>query len=276
MSRIEEALRKAKESRSNQLISASSDGEVQTPTAVTGGAISVVKQSSSSSLIKLMKENVTIDDEKLLSQKIIRPGSEKSSVTDSFRYLRTQLLQKSKDENFIVLVTSCGDGVDSSFVSMNMGAAFSFDETKTSLVVDCDFQSDTLDTMLDLDYEYGLLDFLDGNAEVVDIIKDVGIKRLRVIPSGLNAGRSSESFTTLRMKMLLDGLVERYQDRYVVLNSPAVSESVDTSILIDLVDYVVVAVPYGKVKKKDLENTLKRIDKSKLIGVVMNDVPEWV
>lgn len=275
MSRIEEALRKAKESRSKQLVSASSEGESQT-SPVSGGAISVVKKSSSSSLIKLMKNDIDIDDEKLLNKGVIRPGSERSGVTDSFRYLRTQLLQKSKDENFIVLVTSCSDGVDSSFVSMNMGAAFSFDETKTSLVVDCDFQSDNLDTMLDLEYEYGLLDFLDGNAEVSDIIKDVGIKRLRVIPSGVNAGSSSESFTTVRMKMLLDGLVERYQDRYVVLNSPAISESVDTSILIDLVDYVVVVVPYGKIKSKDLELTLKRIDKSKLIGVIMNDVPEWV
>lgn len=274
MSRIEEALKKAKQSRKELVATSSSGNTNRDRSSSSGNAISVVR-SSTSSLIKLMKDEVRRDDEELLNKGIIRPNSEKSGVTDKFRFLRTQLLQKSKNANFIVLVTSCSSGIDSSFVSMNMGAAFSFDETKTSLVIDCDFKSSDFEDMLDLDYELGLLDFLEGTADVSEIIKDVGIKRLRVIPSGNESNNASESFTTDRMKLLLDGLVERYTDRYVVLNSPAISKSVDTSILIDLVDYVVVVVPYGRVKNKDLEATLKRIDKSKLLGVILNDVPEW-
>lgn len=274
MSRIEEALKKAKQSRKELAVSPSSGKADESHSVRYGRAMSVVK-TSASSLIKHMNNEVTIDDGELVNKGIIRPNAENSGVTDKFRYLRTQLLQKSKNENFIVLVTSCSNGKDSSFVAMNMGAAFSLDESKTSLVIDCDFQSSDLEDMLELNYEHGLLDFLDGNANVSEIIKDVGIKRLRVIPSGNDSNKVSESFTTERMGVLLDGLVDRYNDRYVILNSPAISESVDTSILIDLVDYVVVVIPYGKVKNKDLEATLKRIDKSKLLGVVLNDVPDW-
>lgn len=274
MSKIEDALKKAKASRSNLSQVASTNITVGENPVVSGRSISVVKKTSS--LIKLMRDEATADEGELINKGIILPDSANADVTDSFRFLRTQLLQKSKNGNFIVLVTSCVDGPDSAFVSMNMGAAFSLDESKTSLVLDCDFQSDYFEDMLELDYEDGLIDFLEGEAEIGEILKDIGIKRLRLIPSGRRHQIESEYFTTDRMKVLLDGIVERYQDRFIVLNSPAISDSVDASILIDLVDYVVVVAPYAGVSVKDLDESIKKIDKSKLLGVVINDIPKWL
>lgn len=275
MSKIEDALKKAKANRSNLSQDEKADsGSMRGDVSFTSGkSISVVKNSTS--LIKLMKNEASAEAGDLINKGIILADSDNSEVTDSFRYLRTQLLQKSRNGNFIVLVTSCVPGTDSAFVSMNMGAAFAFDESKTSLVIDCDFQTDCLEDMLDLDYEEGLIDFLEGGAEITDILKDIGIKRLRIIPSGQRNLIESEYFTTDRMKVLLDGLVERYHDRFVVLNSPSISESVDASILVELVDYVVVVAPYGNVATKELEESIKKIDKSKLLGVIINDVPKW-
>lgn len=274
MSKIEDALKKAKANRSNHSQVASTNSTVDANSVVSGTSMSVVKKTSS--LIKLMRDEAAADEGELINKGIILPDSANADVTDSFRFLRTQLLQKSKNGNFIVLVTSCVEGADSAFVSMNMGAAFSLDESKTSLVLDCDFQSDHFEDMLDLDYDVGLIDFLEGEAEIGDILKDIGIKRLRLIPSGHKLHIESEYFTTDRMKVLLDGIVERYQDRFIVLNSPAISDSVDASILIDLVDYVVVVAPYAGVSIKDLDESIKKIDKSKLLGVVINDIPKWL
>lgn len=274
MSKIEDALKKAKENRSNISPVASTSGAVEANSVVSGTSMSVVKKSAS--LIKLMRDEASAGESELTSKGIILQDSTNADVTDSFRFLRTQLLQKSKNGNFIILVTSCVEGADSAFVSMNMGAAFSLDESKTSLVLDCDFQSDHFEEMLGLDYEAGLIDFLEGEAEIGDILKDIGIKRLRLIPSGHKHHIESEYFTTDRMKVLLDGIVERYQDRFVVLNSPAISDSVDASILVDLVDYVVIVAPYAGVSTKELEESIKKIDKSKLLGVVINDIPKWL
>ena len=274
MSKIEEALKKAKNysKRENE---PPSESNLNANNIISGNNKSIVKLKTSSQ-IKLMKEQAGISDEELNNKSLIIQSLNQSKITDSFRNLRTQLLKNSKDENFVVLITSCTTGTDSSFVSMNLAAAFAFDESKTSLVIDCDINAHHLEDMLSLDYEYGLLDFLEHEeVRVNEILHDIGIRRLRVIPSGSRQSDECEYFTTERMKVLLDGLVERYQDRYVVLNSPPLSESADTSILIDLVDYVVVVVPYGSVTNSELEAVLSKIDKSKLLGVILNDVPDW-
>lgn len=275
MSRIEEALKKAKASRNSLVVADSTDEEKMSRQLVAGRSMSVVKKQPSS-MIKLMREYVASDNDELTRKGIILPDSSKSAVTDSFRYLRTQLLEKSKNNNFIVLITSCGGGEDSAFVSINLGAAFAFDESKTSLVIDCDFKTNTMDSMLMLEPGNGLIDFLEDDADVSDVLKDVGVKRLRFIPSGNIDHIESEYFTTERMRALLDGLVERYDDRYIFLNSPAINDSVDASILVNLVDYVIVVAPYGRTSTKELEAAIDRIDKSKLLGVILNDIPEWV
>jgi protein-tyrosine kinase len=274
VSKIEDALKKAKTTRKSLTVSPVKNRNDDVNSIVSGRVMSVVKESATS-LIKFMKVESLADDDELLRKGIILPDSSGSKVTDSFRYLRTKLLQKAKNENFVVLVTSCSEGEDSAFVAMNMGAAFSFDESKTSLVIDCDFQSNDLEEMLELDYELGLLDFLEKGIGVNEILMDVGIKRVRVIPSGKKDHVDSEYFTAERMKVLLDDLVERYQDRYVFLNSSSISASVDASMLVDLVDYVVLVVPYGKVSGDVLEESIKKIDESKLLGVILNDIPEW-
>lgn len=274
MSKIEEALKKAR-AKSTVLsgLNTEKDKPLNDPV-ISSQARSLVK-TASSSLISLMKAEAEAGNDELMKKGIIVPDSGLDKVTESFRYLRTQLLQKSKNENFIVMVSSCGKGVDSTFVSMNMAAAFAFDETKTSLVIDCDIQRKNIEEILELEYEYGLLDFLEDDIEVAEILKDIGIKRLRVIPAGKKQQIESDSFTNTRMKSLLDNLVERYQDRYVILNSPSITSSADASILVELVDYVVLVVPYGQVTGPELEKALSKVDKSKLLGVVLNDVPGW-
>lgn len=274
MSKIQDALNKTKNDIAKKPKSVP-DITQREKNIISGNSKSLVK-AEASSLIALMKEETSVSDEELINKSLIFPDLSHSKITDCFRSLRTQLLKTSKDDNFVILVTSCTHGTDSSFISMNMGAAFSFDESKTSLVIDCDINSHHLEDMLSLDYEHGLVDFLeDERIGVNDILNDIGIRRLRVIPSGLKQSKEREYFVTDRMKELLDGLVDRYKDRYIVLNSPALSESEDANILVDLVDYVVVVVPYGKVADSDLENALRKIDKSKLLGVILNDVPDW-
>lgn len=274
MSKIEQALKKAKNNIKKEKSSVS-ENSLNSNNIISGSSKGLIKRDTPSR-IKLMKGEAGISDEELNNKSLIIQNLNQSKITDSFRNLRTQLLKNSKDENFVVLITSCTAGTDNSFVSMNLAAAFAFDESKTSLVIDCDINSHHMEDMLSLDYEYGLLDFLEHEeVRVDDILHDIGIRRLRVIPSGSSQGDECEYFTTNRMKVLLDGLVERYHDRYVVLNSPSLSESADTSILIDLVDYVVVVVPYGSVNDSDLDAVLNKIDKSKLLGVILNDVPDW-
>lgn len=273
MSKIEKALRKAQSNRelsnSKALVNTKSDSsDESSKNAMT------IKRAASSALIKNMGEDDFLSLDDLVQRRIIFPEMSDGNVANSYRVLRTKLLQKSKGENFIVMITSCTRGYDSSYITLNLSAAFSLDEGKTSLVVDCNLHEPRIDKMLGISAENGLTDYLEHEDVTVDkIIQPAGIKRLRVIAAGEFEEKTSEYFTSKKMKNLLDSLVDRYPDRYVFLDAPSIIDSADAKILSELSDFVIVAVPYGKATKNQVMASVKAIDADKLLGVVMNDLP---
>ena len=96
---------------------------------------------------------------------------------------------------------------------------------------------------------------------------------MRLIPSGARREISSEYFTSLKMRRLLEALKARYAERYVVLDAPAVTESADSRILAELADYVLLVVPYGKVSEAQILAAARAIGAQKLVGVVFNNEP---
>ena len=77
----------------------------------------------------------------MAAYKIIYPGMQQRDVLNSFRDLRTRLLQRAKGENFVLLVSSLSHGGGSSFVAMNIAACFALDEQKTAIYIDCNFEN---------------------------------------------------------------------------------------------------------------------------------------
>jgi len=208
-------------------------------------------------------------------RKIIYQDMPDNRIANSFREIRTKMLALSQGKNFICMVTSVNSGGGASFVSMNLGTAFSFEESKTSIVVDCNFRRPNLDKMIDLDADQGLTDFLEENDIGLEkIIYPSGIKRLRLIPVGQKRESVVEYFTSVRMQRFLDALVSRYMDRFIFLDAPPIGESVDARILAELCDFVVLVVEYGKVTEKKLIGAVDAIGKDKLAGIVFNREPD--
>jgi len=71
----------------------------------------------------------------------------------------------------------------------------------------------------------------------------------------------------------MQDITTRYDNRYVVVDGPALSNSTDARILSDLCDFTVLVVPYGKVTPGLLDSLVDEIDEQKLAGVVINDQP---
>ena len=68
---------------------------------------------------------------------------------DAFRDLRTKLLAAAEG-NFITLVAPVSRGCGGSFVARNLAAAMAFDDTRTSLLVDCDLRHPSQDSTMHL------------------------------------------------------------------------------------------------------------------------------
>lgn len=279
MSKIEEAIRKAQANRlkgglpaiNNNRVMVSKDLIIPSKKSI------LAKRASGNSLISDMDDSKCLSLDELIEKQIIFPEMNSGSVANSFRNLRTKLLQKSNGENFIVLVTSCVDSMDSSFVSLNLSAAFSLDRSKTSLIIDCNLNNPKIDRLLGMETELGLTDYLDNDDLPLDkVIYSGGIKRLRIIPAGNSSESSSEYFVSEKMKILMDSLVERYADRYIFVDAPSLTDSADSEILMSLCDFVVLVVPYGKVTTAVLQKTVRTLDSEKFVGIIMNEIPVFV
>ncbi|RDH83758.1 MAG: polysaccharide biosynthesis protein [endosymbiont of Galathealinum brachiosum] len=277
MSKIEEALNKAKKSREKGLtaykgnLKASDISELVSPDTMGGEVL----RKSAAQDIALMDSGDELNDDSLSELKVIYSGMQDNKIANTYRDLRTKLIQKNKGKNFIIMVTTCNAGEDTALTSLNISAAFSFDESKTSLLIDCNLNNPKLDDLLKMNADAGLTDYLENESiEVNKIVHKTGIKRLKVIPAGTSRETATEYFTSLRMRKLMSDLLHRYDDRYIFIDAAPITESADTRILVDLCDYVILVVPYGVTTKGKIEEAKEAIDKDKMLGVVFNNVPK--
>jgi protein-tyrosine kinase len=287
MSKIEEALKKAKQARANgkselSIVPSNDDDLKQSSVRdlalreSSDGSGTVVGRKSSAKEIALMEEKGLYKGDDFSELKIIYSEMQDNKTANTYRDLRTKLIQKSQGRNFIVMLTSCDQGLNSAATTLNLATAFSFDESKTSLLIDCNLNNPQFDAVLDLDSKKGLTDYLENeDVDIESILHTTGIKRLRMIPAGESRETATEYFTSLRMRELMSNLLNRYSDRYIFINSPPVVDSADTRILTELCDFVLLVVPYGRSTKSKIKEAADAIGKDKLLGIVFNDIPKF-
>jgi len=282
MSKIEEALNKAKQSRDKALTSVKGiDSQERFPSSVrsivpiSSDEEDGIQRESSTKEISLMDNGEILNKNELAELKIIHSEMSDNKIANTYRDLRTKLIQKNPGKNFIAMITSCVPDQDSSPTTLNIATAFSFDESKTSLLIDCNLNNPKLDALLNMETDQGLTDYLEDNDIPVDsIMHKTGIKRLKTIPAGTARETATEYFTSLRMRQLMSDLLTRYSDRYIFLDTAPINESADTRILVELCDFVILVVPYGMATKGRVTEAVEAIGKDKLLGVVFNEKPK--
>lgn len=222
--------------------------------------------------IRRMSDPVPLDRQIYLRNRLIEFNSEHSKVVQSFRNIRTLLMQQAQG-NFVTLVASVRSGAGTSFVARNLAAAFAFDENRTAMLIDCNRDSPSVDQLLGGRVRYGLTDLLDApeNVNVADVIYGTGIPRLRAVPVGRKRQKPIEFFSTPRMRSFVEVIRNRYPDRYIVVDAPALDASADARILANWCDYVVLVVRYGEVSREELLEAVATFPREKFVGVVFND-----
>lgn len=278
MSKIEDALKKARDANIVGFRPANTRAGHQDARSlvVSENGSSSVDRESSSKQIALIDDGEILDNKKLSELKVIYSEMKDHKLANTYRDIRTQLIQKSAGKNFIGMVTSCVSGSHSSTTALNLATAFSFDESKTSLLIDCNLNASRLNSMLDIESDIGLTDFLENeNISVESILKKTGIKRLKMIPAGSSRETAVEYFTSLKMRNLINDLLQRYSDRYIFIDSAPITESADTRILAELCDFVLLVVPYGQVTKSRIKEAADAIGEEKLLGVIFSDIPRF-
>jgi protein-tyrosine kinase len=222
--------------------------------------------------IRQMSEVNLLDYSELDAARIIYPSMRDICTLNTYRELRTKLIQKAGKNNFTVMVSSLAAGGGGSYVSVNLAAAFALDFEKTALLVDCNHTSPCSEKLLSTAVDFGLTDFLvDPGLAVSDIIYATGIPRLRLTPMGNQVSAESEFFTSDRMDEFISEVKSRYAERFTIIDAPPMNSSPDARVLADLCDYSVLVVPYGRVTKAQISAGINSIPTDKFAGLVFNN-----
>lgn len=221
--------------------------------------------------ITRMQEPRRLTHDDLDERRIIYPESPNRALVNKFRDLRTKLLELSGGNNFTLVVSGASEGAGSSFIALNLAAAFAFDHAKTALIIDCNLREPSLHSTLDVLPETGLTDFLDDpDFDISRILYPTGIPRLRLIPAGSRRETPGEFFTSFRMKQFIQAVRRRYPDRFIVLDTAPISDSPDARILTELCDYGLLVVPHGKITPSVVERAATAFNPDKFVGAVIN------
>ncbi len=191
--------------------------------------------------------------------------------TESYKMLRTQVHQRMEALGWkTIMVTSLRSGEGKTLTAINLSLVFAREYSRTVLLVDSNLKKPDVHDYLGIWSEKGLADYLEAGRDLAELIIWPGIEKFSFISGGKPVENTTELIGSPRMKALVPELKERYHDRYIVFDVPALLESADALAFLPLVDGVIVVTQAGSTSKNDIIKGLSLIPHNKMLGFVLN------
>jgi capsular exopolysaccharide synthesis family protein len=203
---------------------------------------------------------------------LISASSPNSVMAEAYRSLRTSLLLSSADHPpKTVLVTSALPSEGKTVTAINM--AISLTQTGSRVVlVDADMRKPRAHSVFALGATPGLSAVLTGSIGLKEVLHEVSVPNLFVIPCGVIPPNPAELLMSTRFQRMLTSLREYFD--YVVIDSPPVSHVSDARILGRQTDATLLVVKAGSTPRHIAEHAAGNLADAhgRVAGVVLNDV----
>ncbi len=204
-------------------------------------------------------------------ERLVLSTQPNSPLVESFKRLRNKILYPaSGNPPKTILITSAVPGEGKGFVCANLGVVMAQGVEHHALMVDCDLRKPTLASIFGVSRDVGLVNHLINNIPLERIIKKTGLARLSLIPSGPIPNNPAELLNSNRMVDLIEELVSRYNDRFILLDTPPYIAASETAILAKHVDATVLVVRWGRSGRDQVKDLVETLGKEKIIGTVFN------
>lgn len=195
-----------------------------------------------------------------------------SQAAESFKLLGVKMLSiNSGLQGRVIMVTSPQPFDGKSTVATNLAVAIAQELNKYALLLDCDLRRPSLHQVFGLQASEGLHEYLAQGTSVGPYLLKTPVKKLRLLPGGRPSSNPSELLSSDKMRLLIEELRGRYQDRYIIADFPPAAFAADTSFLSHIVDGVLLVARSGKTPKEMIREAVARIGRDRLLGVVFNE-----
>jgi capsular exopolysaccharide synthesis family protein len=207
---------------------------------------------------------------------MVSPQSRLVSITDKeglaaekFRFLAVRLRQARQKRSLQkVLITSSVPQEGKSTVAANLACTLARRAKQRTLLLDGDLRRPSLEHMFGLGKLPGLCEWLQGDIGPAESIYHLEETGLWMLPAGSTPRNPLELMQSGRLSSMMDQLTAWFD--WIVVDSPPVLPLADTSVWMRVVDGVLLVVRQGTSEKRHLQQGIEAIEKSKLIGSLMN------
>ena len=225
--------------------------------------------------VDIVYDNTTIVklDPKHLAKKRIVSFNKNDHLSLGFDILRTQVISKMQENGWRTMaVTSPTPGCGKTVASINLAMSIAHHTEKTAMLIDFDLRRPRVANYLGLPSSSSLNDVISDDAVIEDVLVNPGLDRLIVLPTSRPVKHSSEVLSSRKMAKMISEVRDRYAERIVIFDSSPLLGSDDAMTVLSQVDCVLVVIGNGMVTKTELSESMRYIDKNKLLGTVLNKV----
>ncbi len=203
---------------------------------------------------------------------IISYHQPQSYEAEQFRILKTGLFFSRKEgAPRTIMISSAEPNEGKSFVASNLAITFAKSMDSHVLLIDCDLRNPTVHKVFGLPGEApGLSDLLKKKIDIKSALYKTQVDKLTILPGGRIPHNPTELLSSSLMMQLIEEVKSRYNDRYIIIDSPPPLLTAETIAVSSLVDGVIVVVRHEKTSRNTVKKVINMFDKDKILGLVLN------
>jgi len=249
-------------------------------TAAVGSNIASVDESDKTQVLesaapKLKPKRFALNFAKLRHYGIITPEDLKTTITEQFRVIKRPLLTNSFNKEVkngnLIMVSSSLAGEGKSFCAVNLAMSIAMEMDHTVLLVDADVARPMVPKILGLGTDKGLLDvLLDDKLDIREVLIKTNIEKLSVLTAGRPHPHANELLASQSMGLLLKELVQRYEDRIIIFDSPPLLQTSEARVLASQMGQIVLVVEAEKTTQQTVREALRQIETCEIVNLIYN------
>lgn len=267
MSRIEEALAKA----AGMKPSSAAHGSRPSPAGQPSASSSATPGNGNGQVRSPMPEAEHSSAARLLEETMVVINDPLSPVAEEYRKLKESLVKMTRRERFdnLIAVTSATAGEGKSMTSINLAASLAGEYDHTVLLIDADLRRPSVHKYLQLGTCKGLSDCLREGMDVGGLLVKTEIGKLSVLPAGTPVANPVELFTSETMRRLFREMKTRYNDRFIIIDTPPVLPFAETRSIASIADWTILVVREGQPSLAQVQEAVDALE-NKVLGIVYN------
>lgn len=217
-------------------------------------------------------EKIPVEQANLLPEsRVVFHTDPRGPAADRFRYLRMSLREPWETGKLkTLLITSALPKDGKSTVALNLATALVENGKRSVLLIEGDLHHPTLRQQLGLQPGPGLSEAIEEKADPISAIRKVDPLGIYLLPAGEPRGNPSELLQSEDVVSVMAKLTPLFD--WIVIDSPPLAPLADALALARIADGTLMVARAGQTSVHDVEETIERIGKRRVLGVILNAV----